>query len=118
MPKVPKTELGREATRPEGAEPFGPPRPPTIAELAKRGRKVRRKKPLGEALEDALRDLFDAYLYTLTHPCEVSPYEVLALINAHREAMGTYSNLLGFPELMRKRKNRHVAPENHPPLSR
>jgi hypothetical protein len=105
MPKAPKTELGREATHPEGGDPFGPPRPPTIAELAKRGRKVRRKKPLGEALEDALRDLFDAYLYTLTHPCEVSPYEVLALINAHREAMGTYSNLLGFPELMRKRKS-------------
>jgi len=42
---------------------------------------------LGEAFTEALNDLFDAYLYTLTHPCEVSPYEVLALINAHREAM-------------------------------
>jgi len=108
MPKVQKTELAPEATHPEGADPFGPPRPPTIAELAERGRKVRGQKPLGEALEGALRDLFDAYLYTLTHPCEVSPYEVLALINAHREAMGTYSNLLGFPELMRKRKSAMV----------
>ena len=105
MPKVQKTELGREATHPEGGDPFGPPRPPTIAELAERGRKVRGEKPLGEALEDTLRDLFDAYLYTLTHPCEVSPYEVLALINAHREVMGTYSNLLAMPELMRKRKS-------------
>jgi len=42
---------------------------------------------LGEAFAEALNDLFEAYLYTLTHPCEVSPYEVLALINAHREAM-------------------------------
>jgi hypothetical protein len=87
MRKAPKTELGREAPHPAGGDPYGPPRPPTIAELAKRGRKVRGQKPLGEALEDALKDLFDAYLYTLTHPCEVSPYEVLALINAHREVM-------------------------------
>jgi len=105
MPKALKTELGREATHPAGAEPFGPPRPPSIAELAKRGRKVRGKKPLGDALEDTLRDLFEAYLYTLTHPCEVSPYEVLALINAHREAMALYSKLLALPELMRKRKS-------------
>ena len=105
MPKVQKTELAPEATRPEGADPFGPPRPPTIAELAERGRRFRGEKPLGEALEDTLRDLFDAYLYTLTHPCEVSPYEVLALINAHREVMGNYSNLLAMPELMRKRKS-------------
>jgi len=105
MPKAPKTELAPEATHPAGGDPFGPPRPPTIAELAKRGRRFRGEKPLGEALEDTLRDLFDAYLYTLTHPCEVSPYEVLALINAHREAMGTYSNLLAMPELMRKRKS-------------
>ena len=63
---------------------------------------------MGEAFAEALNDLFEAYLYTLTHPCEVSPYEVLALINAHREAMGTYSNLLGFPELMRKRKSAMV----------
>ena len=60
---------------------------------------------MGDAFADALNDLFEAYLYTLTHPCEVSSYEVLALINAHREAMATYSNLLGFPELMRKRKS-------------
>jgi len=105
MPKAPKTELAPEATHPAGGDPFGPPRPPTIAELAKRGRRFRGEKPLGEALEDTLRDLFDAYLYTLTHPCEVSPYEVLALINAHREAMGTYSNLLAMPELMRKSKS-------------
>ena len=108
MPKAPKTELAPEATHPAGGDPFGPPRPPTIAELAKRGRRFRGEKPLGEALEDTLRDLFDAYLYTLTHPCEVSPYEVLALINAHREAMGTYSNLLAMPELMRKRKSAMV----------
>ena len=105
MPKSRKTELAPEATHPAGGDPFGPPRPPTIAELAVRGRKVRGQKPLGEALEGAQRDLFDAYLYTRTHPCEVSPYEVLALINAHREAMGTYSNLLAMPELMRKRKS-------------
>jgi len=105
MPKARKPELAPEAPHPAGGDPFGPPRPPTIAELAERGRQVRGKKPLGEALEDTLRDLFDAYLYTLTHPCEVSPYEVLALINAHREAMGTYSNLLAMPELMRKRKS-------------
>jgi len=108
MRKARKTELAPEATHPAGGDPFGPPRPPTIAELAERGRKVRGQKPLGEALEDTLRDLFDAYLYTLTHPCEVSPYEVLALINAHREAMGTYSNLLAMPELMRKRKSAMV----------
>jgi len=105
MRKSRKTELAPEASHREGGDPFGPPRPPTIPELAKRGRKVRGEKPLGEALEDTLRDLFDAYLYTLTHPCEVSPYEVLALINAHREAMGTYSNLLAMPELMRKSKS-------------
>jgi hypothetical protein len=105
MPKSRKTELAPEATHREGGDPFGPPRPPTIAELAKRGRRFRGEKPLGEALEDTLRDLFDAYLYTLTHPCEVSSYEVLALINAHREAMATYSNLLAMPELMRKRKS-------------
>jgi hypothetical protein len=87
MPKAQKTELAPEATHPAGGDPFAPLRPPSIPELAKRGRKVRGKKPVGEALEDALRDLFDAYLYTLTHPCEVSPYEVLALINAHREVM-------------------------------
>ena len=108
MRKSRKTELAPEASHREGGDPFGPPRPPTIPELAKRGRRFRGEKPLGEALEDTLRDLFDAYLYTLTHPCEVSPYEVLALINAHREAMGTYSNLLGFPELMRKRKSAMV----------
>lgn len=106
MPKALKTELAPEAAHPEGGDPFGPPRPPTIAELAERGRKVRGKKPLREAFEDTLRDLFDAYLYTLTHPCEVSPYDVLALINAHREVMATYSDLLGMADLLRKRKGK------------
>ena len=87
MRKSRKTELAPEAPHPAGGDPFGPPRPPTIAELAERGRRFRGEKPLGEAFTEALNDLFDAYLYTLTHPCEVSPYEVLALINAHREAM-------------------------------
>ena len=108
MRKSRKTELAPEATHPAGGDPFGPPRPPTIAELAELGRQVRGKKPLGEALEGALRDLFDAYLYSLYHPCDISPHELIALINAHREAMGTYSNLLGFPELMRKRKSAMV----------
>ena len=103
MPKARKTELAPEAPHPAGGDPFGPPRPPTIAELAERGRQVRGKKPMGEALEDTLRDLFDAYLYTLTHPCEVSPYEVLALINAHREVMGEHFATLGIAELRAKR---------------
>jgi len=68
----------------------GQVQPPTIAELAERGRQVRGGKPLGAALAEALKDLFDAYLYTLTHPCEVSPYEVFALINAHREVMAAH----------------------------
>ena len=103
MPKARKPELAPEAPHPAGGDPFGPPRPPTIAELAERGRQVRGKKPMGEALEDTLRDLFDAYLYTLTHPCEVSPYEVLALINAHREVMGEHFATLGIAELRAKR---------------
>jgi len=103
MRKSRKTELAPEAPHREGGDPFGPPRPPTIPELAERGRKVRGQKPVGEALEDALRDLFDAYLYTLTHPCEVSPYEVLALINAHREVMGEHFATLGIAELRAKR---------------
>ena len=87
MRKARKTELGREATHPEGGDPFGPPRPPTIAELAERGRRFRGEKPLGEALAAAQDDLFDAYLYSLYHPCEISPHELIALINAHREVM-------------------------------
>jgi hypothetical protein len=82
-----KTELALMASQPEVSAPFGPPKPSSIRELAKRGRRYRGKKSLQEAFAAALNDLFDAYLYTLTHPCEVSPYEVLALINAHREAM-------------------------------
>jgi hypothetical protein len=42
---------------------------------------------LQEALAEALNDLFDAYLYSLYHPCDISPHELLALINAHREVM-------------------------------
>jgi len=87
MRKSRKTELAPEATHPEGGDPFGPPRPPTIAELAERGRRFRGEKPLGEALAAAQDDLFDAYLYSLYHPCEISPHELIALINAHREVM-------------------------------
>ena len=87
MRKSRKTELAPEAPHPAGGDPFGPPRPPTIAELAERGRRFRGEKPLGEAFAEALNDLFEAYLYTLYHPCDISPHEVLALINAHREAM-------------------------------
>ena len=42
---------------------------------------------MGEALAAAQDDLFDAYLYSLYHPCEISPHELIALINAHREVM-------------------------------
>ena len=87
MPKSRKTELAPEATHREGADPFGPPRPPTIAELAERGRRFRGEKPLQEALAEAQNDLFDAYLYSLYHPCDISPHELLALINAHRDVM-------------------------------
>jgi len=87
MRKSRKTELAPEATPPEGGDPFGPPRPPTIAELAERGRRFRGEKPLGEALAAAQDDLFDAYLYSLYHPCDISPHELLALINAHRDVM-------------------------------
>jgi len=87
MPKARKTELAPEAPHREGGDPFGPPRPPTIAELAERGRRFRGEKPLGEALAAAQDDLFDAYLYSLYHPCEISPHELIALINAHREVM-------------------------------
>jgi hypothetical protein len=87
MPKSRKTELAPEATHPEGGDPFGPPRPPTIAELAERGRRFRGEKPLQDALAAAQNDLFDAYLYALYHPCDISPHELIALINAHREVM-------------------------------
>jgi hypothetical protein len=87
MPKVQKTELAPEASHREGGDPFGPPRPPTITELAERGRRFRGEKPLGEALAAAQNDLFDAYLYALYHPCDISPHELIALINAHREVM-------------------------------
>jgi hypothetical protein len=75
------------APQPEGSDPFGPPKPSSLRELAKRGRRFRGKKSLQEALAEALNDLFDAYLYTLYHPCDISPHELLALINAHREVM-------------------------------
>ena len=87
MPKSRKTELAPEASHREGCDPFGPPRPPTIAELAERGRRFRGEKPLQDAFAAALNDLFDAYLYTLYHPCNISPHELLALINAHRDVM-------------------------------
>ena len=87
MPKSRKTELAPEATHREGGDPFGPPRPPTIAELAERGRRFRGEKPLQDALAAAQNDLFDAYLYALYHPCDISPHELIALINAHREVM-------------------------------
>ena len=87
MPKSRKTELAPEATHREGGDPFGPPRPPTIAELAERGRRFRGEKPLQDAFAAALNDLFDAYLYSLYHPCDISPHELIALINAHREVM-------------------------------
>ena len=87
MRKSRKTELAPEAPHPAGGDPFGPPRPPTIAELAERGRRFRGEKPLQEALAAAQNDLFDAYLYSLYHPCDISPHELLALINAHRDVM-------------------------------
>jgi len=87
MPKVQKPELAPEATHREGGDPFGPPRPPTIAELAERGRRFRGEKPLQDAFAAALNDLFDAYLYSLYHPCDISPHELIALINTHREVM-------------------------------
>jgi hypothetical protein len=91
MPKTLKDgqtpELGAMALPTDGADPFGPPRPPTIPEMAKQGREFRGEKPLRDALRDALNDLFDAYLYALYHPCGISPHELLALINAHREVM-------------------------------
>jgi hypothetical protein len=71
----------------EGSDPFGPPKPSSLRELAKRGRRFRGKKSLQDALAEALNDLFDAYLYTLYHPCDISPHELIALINAHREVM-------------------------------
>ncbi len=75
------------ASHANGGDPFGPPKPSSLRELAKRGRRFRGKKPLQEALAEALNDLFDAYLYTLYHPCDISPHELIALINAHREVM-------------------------------
>jgi hypothetical protein len=80
-------ELGAMAPHAEGSDPYGPPKPPSLRELAKRGRRFRGKKSLQEALAEAQNDLFDLYLYTLYHPCVISPHEVLALINAHREVM-------------------------------
>ncbi len=75
------------ASHANGGDPFGPPKPPSLRELAKRGRRFRGKKPLQEVLAEALNDLFDAYLYTLYHPCDISPHELIALINAHKEVM-------------------------------
>jgi hypothetical protein len=80
-------ELGAMAPHAEGSDPFGPPKPSSLRELAERGRRFRGEKPLQEAFGEALNDLFDAYLYSLYHPCDISPHELLALINAHREVM-------------------------------
>jgi hypothetical protein len=91
MPKALKAgqtpELGAMAPQAEGSDPFGPPKPSSLRELAERGRRFRGKKSLQEAFAEALNDLFDAYLYTLYHPCDISPHELIALINAHREVM-------------------------------
>jgi hypothetical protein len=91
MPKALKAtqnpELGAMAPQAEVSDPFGPPKPSSLRELAKRGRRFRGKKSLQEALAEALNDLFDAYLYTLYHPCDISPHELIALINAHRDVM-------------------------------
>ena len=109
MRKARKTELAPKATHPEGGDPFGPPRPPTIAELAERGRRFRGEKPLQDAFADALNDLFDAYLYTLYHPCDISPHELLALINAHREVMAVQNEAQAealWLEAERKRKRK------------
>jgi hypothetical protein len=80
-------ETGALAPHAEVSDPFGPPKPSSLSELAERGRRFRGEKPLQSALADALNDLFDAYLYTLYHPCDISPHELLALINAHRDVM-------------------------------
>ena len=91
MPKALKApqppELGAMAPQADGSDPYGPPKPSSLRELAERGRRFRGEKSLQEALADALNDLFDLYLYALYHPCDISPHEVLALINAHREVM-------------------------------
>jgi hypothetical protein len=80
-------ELGAMAPHADGSDPYGPPKPSSLRELAKRGRRFRGEKPLQEVFAEALNDLFDAYLYTLYHPCDISPHELIALINAHREVM-------------------------------
>jgi hypothetical protein len=71
----------------EGNDPFGPPKPSSLRELAERGRRFRGEKSLQEAFAESLNDLLDAYLYTLYHPCDISPHELIALINAHRDVM-------------------------------
>jgi len=95
-------EVGATAPRAEVGDPFGPPKSPSIPELAKRGRRYRGEKAIRDALREALRDLFDAYLYTLTHPCGVSPHEVLALIHAHREVLDAYFATIETEEMRRK----------------
>jgi len=80
-------ELGAMAPQAEGSDPYGPPKPSSLRELAERGRRFRGEKPLQEALAEARNDLLDAYLYSLYHPCDISPHELIALINAHRDVM-------------------------------
>jgi hypothetical protein len=91
MPKALKagqtSELGVMAPQAKVSDPFGPPKPSSLRELAKRGRRFRGEKSLQEAFTEALNDLFDAYLYSLYHPCDISPHELIALINAHLEVM-------------------------------
>ena len=91
MPKALKAtqnpELGAMAPHADGSDPFGPPKPSSLRELAERGRRFRGEKSLQEALAEARDDLFDAYLYSLYHPCDISPHELIALINAHKEVM-------------------------------
>jgi len=80
-------ELGAMAPQAEGSDPYGPPKPSSLRELAERGRRFRGEKSLQEALAEARDDLLDAYLYSLYHPCDISPHELKALINAHLEVM-------------------------------
>jgi hypothetical protein len=91
MPKALKAtqnpELGALAPHAEGSDPFGPPKPSSLRELAERGRRFRGEKSLQDALAEAQNDLFDAYLYSLYHPCDISPHELIALINAHLDVM-------------------------------
>jgi hypothetical protein len=77
MPKSVKDgqtpELGAKAPHAEGSDPFGPPKPSSLRELAERGRRFRGEKSLQDALAAALNDLFDAYLYYPIPPMRYKP---------------------------------------------